>query len=354
MAPRRILHVLGTADVAGNAICQYVEYLAAGIDPDEFLIEACFLCGGEFVYRFASRGINSVCLEWNGTPRDLSGASRYARLLATRKFDLIHQHTGGRFLSWMSRSLTRAKVILHLHGRSSDDAPAIPAKMHLPKRDATIANSRIVANACGDPRAIVIYPGIDVDNFHADRPTGVTGKVIGTASRLEPVKGITTLIEAIGIVARKRPSIRLEIAGKGSLRSALEQDAARIGVTSNVSFLGWREDVPALMRSWHIFVLPSLDEGFGLAALEAMASGLPVIASDEGGLRELILDSQTGFLVPVGSPEAIANKIELLLDDADLRTKMGMLGRERARETFSLAAMVKKSSALYTKLLSGA
>ena len=352
MPPYRILHVLGTADVAGKAICQYVEYLASNFDRNQYLIEACFLTCGEFLDHFEQNGIKSTCLQWNGAPSDLTGSNRYARLLTVGRFNLIHQHTGGRFLTWMSRNVARAKVILHVHGRSSDEAVSAPFEMRLPTRDATIANSRLVADACGDPRATVIYPGIDVDRFHRQQRSDDPRLVIGIASRLEPVKGIDTLIEAISILSRNQPSIRLEIAGKGSLRTALEDQAARLGIADNISFLGWREDIPALLRSWQIFVLPSLDEGFGIAALEAMASGLPVIASDEGGLRELIMDGVTGFLVPAGSANAIAGKLELLLDHPQLRQQMGAAGRTRAELDFSIAAMVNKSSALYAKLLS--
>ena len=131
----------------------------------------------------------------------------------------------------------------------------------------------------------------------------------------------------------------------------MEQDVGRLGIAGNVSFLGWREDLPSVLRSWSIFVLPSLDEGFGVAALEAMASGLPVVASDVGGLRELMQDGETGFLVPPEAPAEFAKKIRLLLENQELREKMGSAGRNRAEEDFSISTMVKKTADLYDALL---
>lgn len=350
MAAHRILHVLGTADLAGTAICQIVERLAISLDPERYEIEACFLRPGEFTGRFKALGIKSTCVDWNGAPTDPLGAARYSKLLRSSKFDLIHQHTGGRFLTKLGRILTGAPVVRHVHGRACEEIGLISSSMRLPRRDVTIANSQVVAEACGDPHAMVIYPGIDVNEFRPDRAAR-QDVIVGTALRLEPVKAIPTLIEAIAIVAGDRPSIRLEIAGEGSLRTDLEKDVVRLGMSGNVSFLGWRKDLASVLRSWSIFVLPSLDEGFGVAALEAMASGLPVIASDVGGLRELVQDGQTGFLVPAGQPADFAAKIRLLLDDPDLRATMGAAGRQRAQERFSIPEMVRRTAALYDSLL---
>ena len=349
MAAHRILHVLGTADRAGKAICEMVERLALSLDPEKYEIDACFLRCGEFTDRFRDLGIRSSCVDWNGAPTNPFGAAKYAMLLRSAKYDLIHQHTGGRFLTQMGRTLTMAKILRHVHGRASEEAGEIPFALSLPKRHVTIANSRIVAEACGDPHATVIHPGIDVNEFHPDRNPG-KDVIVGTACRLEPVKGIAALIEAIAIVAAQDPSIRIEVAGDGSLRAGLEEHAARLRVSENISFLGWRRDMASLLQSWSIFVQPSLDEGFGVAVLEAMASALPVIASDVGGLRELVQDGKTGFLVPSGIPAILAGKIRLLLWDPDLRARMGAAARRRARESFSIGAMVRRTADLYDSL----
>lgn len=350
MAAHRILHVLGSASFAAKAVNQIVQKLATSLDPNRYRIDACFLRCGDFTDCFRALGIHSTCLNWNGAATDPMGAARYAFLLRSGKYDLIHLHTGGRFLAWMSRTFANARLLRHVHGRAAEDTGEVPQLLELPERDATLANSRIVADASGDPNAHVIYPGVDVTRFACDRPAA-REVILGTACRLEPVKGIATLLEAIAILAAQHPSIHLQIAGEGSLRTRLEEQAARLSLSQNVSFLGWRSDMAPLLQSWSIFVQPSLDEGFGVAALEAMASGLPVVAADAGGLRELVEDGTTGFLVPPRDPAALAAKIRLLAGDPVLRQTMGAAGRRRVEEHFSLAEMVRRTADLYDRLL---
>ena len=349
MAAHRILHVLGTADLAGSAICQMVERLALALDAKQYEIEACFLQDGVFVDQFNAYGIRSTCVNWTGKPKDLIGAVKFAKILRLSSFDLIHLHTGGRFLTKICRIATSAVIVLHVHARASEDTGLVSSIIRLPERDFTIANSHVIASACGDPNAVVIYPGVDVAEYRA--PAAKQNMILGTACRLQPVKGVRTLIEAIAILAKDHPAIRLEIAGDGRLRADLEEHAARLKLSGSVSFLGWRKDIASLMHSWSIFIQPSLDEGFGVAALEAMASGLPVVASDVGGLRELVQDGRTGFLVPAGAPAAFAAKIRLLLDDPGLRARMGAAGRQRAQDGFTITTMVRKIAELYGSLL---
>jgi glycosyltransferase involved in cell wall biosynthesis len=122
----------------------------------------------------------------------------------------------------------------------------------------------------------------------------------------------------------------------------MEQDA---------KLLGWCTDVQALHRQWDVFAMPSLHEGFGLAALEAMGSGLPIVASDVGGLPELIEDSTTGYLVPPGDEVALAERLGHLLADEALRSRMGSAARERASREFSNARMAHLILEVYDRLL---
>jgi glycosyltransferase involved in cell wall biosynthesis len=327
-----------------------VENLATRLDPEQFEIEACFLRCGEFVERFRARGIKAICVDWCGSPTDPAGAARFARLLFSGRYDIVHEHTGGRFLAQISRNLCRGRIVRHVHGRANEKSGEVPSSLKLPPRDATIANSQIVARDCGDPVATVIYPGIDVREFPLD-PAPHPEVIIGTACRLEPVKGLSYLIEAVAMLKNRNPALRVEIAGEGSLRGSLECMAQQRELSKQVTFLGWQRDLPSLLASWSIFVLPSLDEGFGVAALEAMAAGLPVVATAVGGLPEVVQDGRTGFLVPVAAPAELANRIQILLDSPDLRREMGRAGRLRAQENFSVAAMVKETVAFYARVL---
>jgi glycosyltransferase involved in cell wall biosynthesis len=145
--------------------------------------------------------------------------------------------------------------------------------------------------------------------------------------------------------------LRLEIAGDGSLLAKLKAESRRLGISDSVSFPGWQEDLAQVMAGWDIFALPSLDEGFGFAALEAMAAGLPVVATNVGGLPELVVDGQTGWLVPARDPAMLADCLRRLIADAEKREAMGAAGRERARKQFSLARMVEQIVAVYDGVL---
>ena len=144
--------------------------------------------------------------------------------------------------------------------------------------------------------------------------------------------------------------IYLEIAGDGRLRSFLEQECHRLGISGRVFFIGWREDLSTVMAGWDVFVLPSLDEGFPIAALEAMAAGLPVIASAVGGLLELVQDGETGWLVPAAAPTELTSRLRELISDDRRREAMGIAGRRRALRDFSIARMVAQTVAVYDGL----
>ena len=350
MKPRRVLHVLGTAEPAGFAIFRIVESLAVAVDPALYEIHACFLRQGELAERLRHAGVKATCISWNGSIRDPWGVARYAALLRSTEFSIIHLHIQGRLLSGMGRFLTRARLVQNLHARASEFTGIVPPSHNLPQRDVLIANSRTVADYSRDPNAVVIYPGINVSDFFVPR-TAHRGIVIGTACRLELIKGLNHLIDSLTVLAPEFPDLRLEIAGDGSMRGDLEQKSSQLGVSGIVSFLGWREDLPSVMAGWDIFVLPSLDEGFGVAALEAMAAGLPVIASAAGGLCELVQNGETGWLVPPAAPAEIAQRVRELIHDGRMREAMGTAGRQRALHLFPISRMVEQTIAVYDKLI---
>jgi glycosyltransferase involved in cell wall biosynthesis len=349
MNPRRVLHVLDTAELCGTAICRIVEGLATGVDPALYQLDVCFLKPGPLAEHLSRAGIRSTCVTWNGGASDPLGAARYALLLRSGEFSIIHQHTGGRLLTGMGRWLTHARIVRTLHFRANESTGIVPSHFNLPKRDALIAVSQIVADFSRDPRAVVIYPGINASLFPEKRRSH-RGFVIGTACRLEPVKGLGYLLEALAVLPHQIDDVRLEIAGEGSLRSFLEQECHRLGISGHVSFIGWREDLPNVMGGWDVFVLPSLDEGFPIAALEAMAAGLPVIASAVGGLLELVQDDETGWLVPAAEPAELTTRLGEIISDDRRREAMGIAGRKRALRDFSIARMVEQTVAVYEGL----
>jgi glycosyltransferase involved in cell wall biosynthesis len=147
------------------------------------------------------------------------------------------------------------------------------------------------------------------------------------------------------------PDVRLEVAGSGPERVALEREVASLGIDNHVKFLGWQTDLTSALARWDVFALPSLEEGFGIAALEAMAAGLPIVATSVGGIPELIEDGRTGWLVPPGNSKAFAGRLRELILSPQQRLSMGNVGRVRARQYFSSEVMVESISKIYDTIL---
>jgi glycosyltransferase involved in cell wall biosynthesis len=201
----------------------------------------------------------------------------------------------------------------------------------------------------------VIMNGIAVDRFRRERdPTlrraltaGSDELLFLTAARLTPQKGIDVLLRA----ARSVDGARFAIAGGGPERARLEAEAAELGVDDRVSFLGRRDDVPALLAAADAFVLPSRYEGTPLALLEAMAAGKPVVASAIGGVDEIVAPGESGLLVPADDPEALATTLRRVVAEPELRASLGEAARRRAEAEFSVAATARRVTAVYEELL---
>jgi len=190
----------------------------------------------------------------------------------------------------------------------------------------------------GRPCSVVIPLGIDLDRFAVPKRAH-EGRVIGNVARLVEQKDHRTLIEAM----RSVPEARLVIAGDGPLRGELERAAKGLPV----EFLGERDDVPELLAGFDVFAFPSRFEGLCLAVIEAQAAGVPVVATPVGGIRETVVDGETGLLVPVGDSAALAEAICSLLDDDELGVRVASGARHQAFVRFSLASMVQQTIRMY-------
>ena len=147
------------------------------------------------------------------------------------------------------------------------------------------------------------------------------------------------------------PESTFLLVGEGPLAGEMHLYTERLGIASNVRFLGWRDDVPAILAAMDICVLASLWEGLPYTLLEAMAAGKPMVATSVGGSREIVVDGETGLLVPPRNPSALARGIMRLLADQALAAEMGRRGRERVHDVFSIEAMLRKTEEVYEKLL---
>jgi glycosyltransferase involved in cell wall biosynthesis len=177
-----------------------------------------------------------------------------------------------------------------------------------------------------------------------------TDLVVGTAGRLVPVKDQRTRVEAIGRLSRPDRPVILLVAGDGPLREVLTDQAAALGISAEVRLLGHRTDPEQVMAALDVFVLSSVSEGMSNTILEAMATGLPVVATRVGGANELVQEGVTGHLVPPRDPTALAVAIEHLLQSPDTRAALGAAARHRVAHEFSLGAMIRSYDDLYESL----
>jgi glycosyltransferase involved in cell wall biosynthesis len=215
-------------------------------------------------------------------------------------------------------------------------------------------------NAGADASAIhLIMNGADLRRFSpGEKPSELAGAPTGdhlifACRQLFPRKGIRFLIQAAARLRPRYPDLRLVIAGDGFERSELESLAASSGVADVTTFVGWvpNRALPPYYRACAVSVIPSLEEGFGIPAAEAMGCEAPVVASDAGGLPEVVADGVTGFVVPKGDVDALASAIDRLLADADLRVRMGKEGRVRALERFDWDRSAVQFESLYRGVL---
>jgi glycosyltransferase involved in cell wall biosynthesis len=193
----------------------------------------------------------------------------------------------------------------------------------------------------------VIYNGMPDPGPPTERAHGPRVATVGCLARLDFVKGIDVLLEAVASL----PNVTVRVAGRGPDRRALEARSAVLGLDSRVTFLEWTEDTSAFLRSIDIFVLPSRAEGLPLSVIEAMLAGLPVVVTDVGSVRELVVHGSTGIVVPADDVVALSEALRTLVEDPDLRARYGVAARSRALEHFSSQAMLTAYEALYDAVL---
>jgi glycosyltransferase involved in cell wall biosynthesis len=252
----------------------------------------------------------------------------------------FHFHAGSNRLNWMcfssvERSLAALTDILltqncdDLHVIRQWRWPTVPA--------------RLVGN------------GIDVDKYarHARRHSG-PGRVVACIGRFDPVKNQRDLLRIFARVHAACPEARLRLIGDGVLRAECEKLAADLGIGSVTDFLGYREDVDALLADVDVAVLVSWKEGMSKALLEPMAAGIPAVSWDVKGNAELVTSGRTGFLAPAGDLDQTAADIVRLLGDPDLRQRLGAAAGDEVRRRFDNASFINRLRGVYASLLADA
>jgi glycosyltransferase involved in cell wall biosynthesis len=361
--PVRLLLVVDSLEVGGAE--RHVVDLAVALGREGYEVTVACSIGG---------GLSEPLEEANVPVRPLldklvkrrvsvAFARELRRLIREERFDLVHAHiyasaaaaaiavlgTGvplvvtehtealwqGRRDRWASRRVyRRAEHIIAVSSairRRLIERDAVP-----PERITAIHNAVIPAS--GAP------PGALPDDLRA-------GPLVGVVARLQPEKGVADFLKAATRVSASLPESRFLVAGDGPLREELLALAERLGVGERVRFLGYRADARALIGLLEVLVVPSLTEGAPLIVLEAMAAGIPVVASAVGGIPDQIRHDREGLLVPAGDPAALGETLLELLQDPGRARSLGEAGRRRADSEFSHATMVRRIEGVYRAAL---
>ena len=305
--------------------------------------------------------------EWLGKLRYLLRIPRVRRLVHDLRPDILHalHLTSYGFLSVLCDV---RPTLVSVWGTDVLEAPRLSPFHYLITRYALRRADHITATGlrlaeaaaryapAGKPVTVVPY-GVDLREFRPRTieacPEPAEGDrsevVIGAVARLSKEKGLHYLLEAFAVVAGRHPQARLVLAGEGPERRRLERLAARLGLGERVRFLGEvpHEQVPEVLQQLDVFAMPSTYEGFGVAALEAEAMEVPVVASRIHGIPDVVADGETGLLVPPRDRQALAAALERLASDGDLRRRLGQAGRAFVAEHYSWEENTAQMEALY-------
>jgi len=310
--------------------------------------------------------------------RDLSALLKLYKIFLVEKFNIVHTHTAkagvlGRIAAYMAGipciihqphghnfygyfGPIRSKMVVMLESFLAGFTDKIIALTELEKKD--FMHFKI----CGAGKIAVINNGLDLGRYRHEvfdkvkirKEFDITAEelVVGFIGRLEPVKGVDSLIKAARIVLEKVPGIKFIITGDGTLKNDLELQVKEAGLAQKIAFTGWREDVGGILSIMDLCVLPSLNEALGIVLLQAQAQGVPVVATAVGGIAEVVINGKTGILVPPKDTFRLAEAMISLLQNKEKRLKMSETARHwAAGDRFSMKTMLEKVNGVYNELI---
>ena len=362
LSVQRVAYVIWSLGLGGAE--QVVIRLATALDRNRFEPFVCCLNEpGEFASQAARVGIEVLAFH----KRHAVDAAVIARLTDTfrrRSVDVVHTHLWGANL-WgriAARLAGVGRVVVTEH---NVDVWKRGYHLFIDRRLASSAHELIAvsrqvrefyeSHSVGTGRWRVVYNGIDTarplarGRGEAYRALGIPegSPVVGMVGRIVAAKAPEVFLEAIAIASSRVPTLRALVIGDGPLRADAEERARRLGIGDRTVFTGVRGDVPDLLAGMDVLAFSSTREGLSIAMLEAMAAGVPVVATNVGGNPELIESGSSGQLVPAGDTPALAAKIADVLLDENLSERLRANARRRVEDHFSLAAMVASHEALY-------
>lgn len=373
----RMLQLVTLSEWGG---AQHIIYLLGKHFKQEYDITIACAPGGPLIERARAEGlrvveISSLCRNphlW----KDLCAFRQIYRLMRSARFDIVHTHsTKAGLLGRLAARLAGVPVILFTaHGWAFTEGRKYWVRWLLAQieRLSSFASNKLICVSEHDRRTalkfsvasaeklVTIYNGLAeiapdhlVDRGHLRRELGIeeSARVLTMVGRLAPQKDPIALVEACWTLSWRVPRWHLLIVGDGPLRAQTEQAIRARGLQGQITLLGERNDVPRILAASDIFVLPSRWEGLPLTIIEAMLAELPVVATRVGGVAELVEDAITGLLVPPNDPQALKRALAQLLEEAEVRKRMGEEGRRRALERFTIEHMISQTGQLYGQLL---
>jgi glycosyltransferase involved in cell wall biosynthesis len=362
--PLRVVEVMATGTNGGAQ--EHVYSLLSRMDRTRYEPSVVSLSPGSAVRAIRSLGIPVTVFD---EPDDAIAVGAVVAHLSDVGAEIVHNHMYRAELVGTRAAIAlgeaghrRPWVIGTVHSsriRAAEDREVL---RHLtPQMNHLVAVSRAIVHKIAEERpssvpVSLVHNGVDLARYDRteacctlieDYGLEPGAQIVGVVGRLEPEKGHPTLIDAWPRVLESVPDAYLLIVGEGSRREALEHQVAELGIGSRVIFTGRRDDVPAVTAALDVAVLPSYREAQGLTILEAMALSRPVVASNVGGIPEMVEDGRTGLLVPPHDPQALATAIIRLLVDHPLADMLARAGHDLVHERFCLEKMVRSIEDLY-------
>ena len=282
--------------------------------------------------------------------------------------EIVHVHAARDYhLAALAGKLApRARLVITRHvlfPLKGINKPLLSAARRVIAVSEAVAQNLRQNGVIGSSKIAVVHNGIDTDRFEKSisrgDPVNNSSAVIGTVGHLAPIKGHDVFVRAAALVAKRRPEARFIVIGEDKSpqmenRRSLESLIAELDLKGTVELPGWRDDMPAALAPLTLFVSAARSEPFGLAIVEAMAAGLPIVATASEGAMEILEDRKTARLVRVDDPDALAGAINDLLDNPQECSRLARNAQLAARERFSLVRMAGDTERVYREVLAGA
>ncbi|MFZ5596404.1 MAG: glycosyltransferase [Bacillota bacterium] len=368
----RVLHVIGGGEFGGAE--RHILNLATAMNSDMVEVYVCCLFADPFVKVAREAGIRSYSIPMRHK-LDFGIVTKLRDLIAREKIDIVHTH--GVRANLVGRIAARMAgvdvVVTTVHSLLAQDYPRLFSRLvntfiEWVSRGMTthfIAVSgglqkALIQQGIPEKRITVIYNGLNPELFNKSGSTGKWRKkagfspgvsLVAIVGRLHPVKGHRYFLKSASEILKERTDVHFLVVGSGPEKEGLEQYTRQLGISEHVTFTGFVSDVSELMPDLNLLIVPSLWEGFGLTALEAMAVGVPVVATSVGGLPEIVEHGTTGLLVPPADEDGLTRGICWMLDHPQEAEEMAAAAGQIVEQKFTAAAMAARTMELYRKLL---